>query len=1030
MNEYCGCCEGIEKLTPVVIANRPGLPALSYRAGTHASFLETMLARLSNFPLEILLDEFDASGKQKKETLYPLSGLTTRSTNDPAIAMLDAWATVADVLTFYQERIANEGYLRTATERRSILELARLVGYILRPGIAASVFLAYTLEKDHDVIILPGNRAQSVPGSGELPQTFETAEKLEARYAWNALKPRLTRPQYIVGEVLTNENKMKINTDRIYLQGIATKLKPGDPLLLVFGNNQFAFLTVSDIEAQAAESRTKVSLQSTSSTETTTLLRPMLMALATKEPPISLFRELVTPLSTALLPQPRNTQRLERNVPQAFAPLSDIHPQLLLNFNPLLQSTLYSALTNVQITQIQKQQLQLENVQTLRVKAAPFGHNAPLKPIFYPDRPGVAVGYEEWPLNGTISIEVTPSLHGNTAQLSIKRVTETATITIELKDQIITLNQLNIKVTLKKSGELAAASIDEVLFEFPDLKGEAIRLQAEGTTWSSVQVEPDSKRLASQGQKQWYSTEQHKVQLEFRGTEVYVSDELPLPAQYEQTLPLDAQYDKLLPKSLVVIERAQPDGKPSTYQVRTVESVQTVSMAAYGITGRVTQLTLDGTWLEDGDRLLSAVRNITVYAQSEQLGLADEPIDEDIPEKIKDNTDQTAQVRTDTIELDGLYDGLKSGQRLIVSGERTDVTLNGAVVPGVRGTEPVILKSARQDVHKLSDGTDLPKDKKHTYLQLANKLAYTYKRDTVTIYANVVRATHGETRTEVLGSGDGSKGLQQFTLRQSPLTYISSPTPAGAESTLGVRINDILWHEAEDLNGQKPTDHGYIAHTDDAGNTTIIFGNGTYGARLPTGVENVKAVYRTGIGKPGNVKEEQISLLTTKPLGVKAVINPLRASGGADKENIIQARRNVPSALLALDRLVSVQDYQDFARTYAGIGKSSAVRLSDKRRQLIHLTIAGADNIPIDTTSDLYLNLFQSLRKFGDPNEPLRIDLADVLFLVISAKVRLLPDYQLESVEPKIRTKLLDTFSFDRRELGQSVFQSEVFSVI
>jgi len=51
------------------------------------------------------------------------------------------------VLTFYQERIANEGYLGTATERRSILELARLVGYELRPGVAASVYLAYVLDK-------------------------------------------------------------------------------------------------------------------------------------------------------------------------------------------------------------------------------------------------------------------------------------------------------------------------------------------------------------------------------------------------------------------------------------------------------------------------------------------------------------------------------------------------------------------------------------------------------------------------------------------------------------------------------------------------------------------------------------------------------------------------------------------------------------------------------------------------------------------------------------------------------------------
>ena len=44
--------------------------------------------------------------------------LRTRDDDDFTIALLDAWATVADVLTFYQERIANESYLRTATERR------------------------------------------------------------------------------------------------------------------------------------------------------------------------------------------------------------------------------------------------------------------------------------------------------------------------------------------------------------------------------------------------------------------------------------------------------------------------------------------------------------------------------------------------------------------------------------------------------------------------------------------------------------------------------------------------------------------------------------------------------------------------------------------------------------------------------------------------------------------------------------------------------------------------------------------------
>ena len=101
MNDPCGCCEPAAG-GPQPPSNRPGLSALAYRLGTHASFLEAMRARLSAAD-------------------YPaLGGLTTRDPSDPAIAVLDAWATVADVLCFYQERIANEGYLRTATERRSV----------------------------------------------------------------------------------------------------------------------------------------------------------------------------------------------------------------------------------------------------------------------------------------------------------------------------------------------------------------------------------------------------------------------------------------------------------------------------------------------------------------------------------------------------------------------------------------------------------------------------------------------------------------------------------------------------------------------------------------------------------------------------------------------------------------------------------------------------------------------------------------------------------------------------------------------
>ena len=126
--DECGCCEGLEVGTPAEVYNRPGLSAIAYRIGTHARFKRSMLARLSDSRLPALRD------------------LNTRDDDDFTVALLDAWATVADVLTFYSERIANESYLRTATERISLLHLARLIGYELKPGVAAGAHLDFELE--------------------------------------------------------------------------------------------------------------------------------------------------------------------------------------------------------------------------------------------------------------------------------------------------------------------------------------------------------------------------------------------------------------------------------------------------------------------------------------------------------------------------------------------------------------------------------------------------------------------------------------------------------------------------------------------------------------------------------------------------------------------------------------------------------------------------------------------------------------------------------------------------------------------
>jgi hypothetical protein len=249
--ESCGCCAGRAHRTPVEVTNRPGLPEIARRVGTHGDFLASMVAGLSG-------------------AAHPaLSALRTRDSEDPTIALLDAWAVTCDVLTFYTERLANEAFLRTAVERTSLAGLGALVAYRLRPGAAAETHLAFTIERPPAVpaalgpdpgllppvtpssVTLPvGLRVQSIPGPGEQPQTFETVEQIEARPEWNALTAARTR---FYPPVFGRRDA--------WLSGLGLNLRRGDALLLAskdLVNDRWDVRLLTEVTEDPADGRTHV----------------------------------------------------------------------------------------------------------------------------------------------------------------------------------------------------------------------------------------------------------------------------------------------------------------------------------------------------------------------------------------------------------------------------------------------------------------------------------------------------------------------------------------------------------------------------------------------------------------------------------------------------------------------------------------------------------------------------------------------------------------------------------------------------
>ncbi len=157
---FCDCCVAPAPRAPIDVSNRPGLSQIGFRIGTFATFREALLERINAEPT--------------------LAALTTRDSDDYAITLFELSAAVGDVLSFYNERIANEIYLRTAQQRDSVLRLVRLIGYRLRPGLAATTLLAFTLDAGAQARIRRGLKVMSLPAQDETPQTFETLEEIAA----------------------------------------------------------------------------------------------------------------------------------------------------------------------------------------------------------------------------------------------------------------------------------------------------------------------------------------------------------------------------------------------------------------------------------------------------------------------------------------------------------------------------------------------------------------------------------------------------------------------------------------------------------------------------------------------------------------------------------------------------------------------------------------------------------------------------------------------------------------------------------
>ncbi|MGK6355786.1 kelch repeat-containing protein [Sphingomonas sp. DT-207] len=206
---------------------------ISAGLGDYASFKAEMLALIPRVVI-------DTGGGALTR---PLARLDRNVPSDPTLAMVDAFAALADIISFYQDRVLNEGYLGTAIDYSSLALLARSIGETTGAYIGATAELALFAQPGAPVTVPQGAAIQANPpkpsGSTSAPSgaaaasasdaasialspIFETATQVVANPALNQLTPLQTKPAYLDPD-----------SDSLLIAGTGLGLAVGDFLLLV-----------------------------------------------------------------------------------------------------------------------------------------------------------------------------------------------------------------------------------------------------------------------------------------------------------------------------------------------------------------------------------------------------------------------------------------------------------------------------------------------------------------------------------------------------------------------------------------------------------------------------------------------------------------------------------------------------------------------------------------------------------------------------------------------------------------------------
>jgi hypothetical protein len=289
---------------------------------------------------------------------------------------------------------------------------------------------------------------------------------------------------------------------------------------------------------------------------------------------------------------------------------------------------------------------------------------------------------------------------------------------------------------------------------------------------------------------------------------------------------------------------------------------------------------------------------------------------------------------------------------------------------------------------------------------------------------------------ELIGSSNGEPD-QSFVLKE---TVVDAAT-----IQVYVERGNLFeeWTAVTHIEDYGPNESVFSVYIDAEDNVSIKFGDGVSGY-IPTLNARIKARYIAGGGPVGNIPAGAISSIYAVPGSVDeatimsaiSVTNTAAATGGSYPESSDSIRFNAPKALRALNRAVTLQDFESLALSVPQVGKAKAVATTPTS---IGLYIAPErDELSLDTTpgvnagvatteltllQNLVLDFMSDKTQIGSTVSMLTPTYTNAYVAVSFTKY---PQYSSTTITNSIKTIITSEFSYNKSSFADVITPSEI----